>query len=296
MKNTALVITILATLIGTASVSFGDTTCAKNLTVKSGLSKLPSLKKYYVTSVNRAVRHLENDPRQPLDRNQHPEYNSIGTVTYDIDKNTTSTASGWLGNECLVWTAKHVIGSNQKIIGKKIKFSVGQTQATDKNFAYEVEGEVVASGNPNATKADNPKAPKADMPSEDWALIKLKKSVGKQVGFIPTSQYSVADANTCKTLEVAGYPGEKTAKNLWWQGNCALDTVNSGSDSMSVSCPVTPGNSGGPLLCRETDGTLHAIGIMNQQYPSDKTGMAVNFTADWTEAKAAYLKYKDTCN
>lgn len=290
MKNTALVITILATLIGTASVSFGDTSCAKNLTVKSGLSKLPALKKFYVSSVNGATRHLENDQRQPLDRNQHPEYNPIGTVTYIIDakNDVKSTASGWLGNECLVWTAKHVIGNDQKIIGRKVKFSVGQTQATDKNFAYEVEGEVVASGNPNAEKAD--------FPSQDWALVKLKKSVGKQVGFIETAQYSVKDATTCKTLEVAGYPGEKSAKNLWWQGNCSLDTEESASDAMSLGCPVTPGNSGGPLLCRETDGKLYAIGIMNQQVPSDKTGMAVNFTADWANAKAAYLKYKDTCN
>jgi trypsin len=288
MKNTAMIITVFASLIGTASVSFGDTSCAKNLTVKSGLSKLPTLKNYYVTSVNGAVRHLENDPRQVLDRNQHQEYNPIGTVTYNIDSTKASRASGWLGNECLVWTAKHVIGSDQKIIGKKVKFSVGQTQSTDKNFEYEVEGEVVASGNPDAKKAD--------FGSQDWALIKLKKSVGKQVGFIETAQYSVADATTCKALEVAGYPAEKTIKNLWWQGNCGLNTNDSGAASMSVSCPVTPGNSGGPLLCREADGKLYAIGIMNQQVPSDKTGMAVNFTADWANAKAAFQKYKDTCN
>jgi V8-like Glu-specific endopeptidase len=286
MKNTALIIIILATLIGAASVSFGNTSCAKNLTAKSGLTKLP----VFISSVNGAVRHLENDPRQVLDRNQHKEYNPIGTVTYVINekKDVKSTASGWLGNECLVWTAKHVIGSDQKIIGKKVKFSVGQTQATNKNFEYEVEGEVVASGNPEGKQAD--------MGSEDWALIKLKKSIGKQVGFIPTSQYSVQDATTCKALEVAGYPAEKSAKNLWWQGNCAVDTTIIGSDSMSVNCPVTPGNSGGPLLCRETDGTLHAIGIMNQQVPSDKTGMVVNLTADWENFNSAYTKYMNTCN
>jgi len=284
MKNTTLVITILATLIGTASVSFGDTSCAKNLTVKSGLSKLPALKNYYVAAENNApVGRLENDPRRPLDRNQHPEYNAIGAVTSSIGR-----GSGWLGNECLVWTAKHVLGRNKKVIGQKVKFSVGQAKGSDKNFEHEVEGEVVASGNPDAKRTDDG--------TEDWALIKLKKSVGKQVGFIETSQYSVEDAKTCKTLEVAGYPGEKSVKSLWWQGNCQLFDKESDSSGLFVGCPVTPGNSGGPLLCRETDGKLYAIGIMNQQVQKATKGLAVNFTGDLAESKAAFLKYRDTCN
>jgi len=284
MKTTTLVITILATLIGTASVSFGDTSCAKNLTIKSGLSKLPSLKNYYVSAeTNGPVGRLENDPRRPLDRNQHPEYNAIGAVTSSIGRGT-----GWLGNECLVWTAKHVLGRNKKVIGQKVKFSVGQSKTAGKNFEHEVEGEVVASGNPDAKEAD--------MGAQDWALIKLKKSIGKQVGTIQAAQYSVADATTCKTLEVAGYPGEKNLKNLWWQGNCSLDTNMSGATGMSLGCPVTPGNSGGPLLCREVDGQLYAIGIMNQQVESATVGLAVNFTADWKSAKASFQKYMNTCN
>ncbi|MBS1969880.1 MAG: trypsin-like serine protease [Bdellovibrionales bacterium] len=293
MKNTALVITILATLIGTASVSFGDTkTCAQNLTVKSGLSKLPALKSYYVVSEFKGpVGHLDNDQRQPLDRIKNPEYNGIGAIDTKLGR-----GSAWLGNECLVWTAKHVLGRNQKVLGQKVTFNVGQSQTPGKDFEYSIEGEVVASGNPDANRADNG--------AEDWALIKLKKSfndklekgISQRIPKITTAQYSVEDAQTCKTLEVAGYPGEKSVKNLWWQGNCSLDTSMSGLTAFNVSCPVTPGNSGGPLLCREADGSLRAIGVMNQQVASATRGLAVNFTADWANAKAAYQKYKDTCN
>lgn len=286
MKNTALIITVIAALFGTASVSFGDTSCAKNLTMKNGLSKLTDLRKAFdvvADGQTAALVHLDNDPRQPLDRNQHQEYNSIGTVTTSLGR-----GSGWLGNECLVWTAKHVFGRNKNIIGQKTKFSVGQSKSGDKAFEYEVEGEVVASGNPNAKVSDDG--------GEDWALVKLKKPIGKQVGFIKTSQYSVQDATTCKSLEVAGFPGEKDVKSLWWQGNCSLNTDMSDITGMTVGCPITPGNSGGPLLCREKDGSLRAIGIMNQQAATPVSGLAVNFTADWVNAKAAYQKFKDTCN
>jgi V8-like Glu-specific endopeptidase len=284
MKNTAMIITVFASLIGTASVSFGDTSCAKNLTVKSGLSKLNDLKGHLVVAEFKGpVGHLDNDPRQPLDRNQHPEYNGIGAVTSNLGRGT-----GWLGNECLVWTAKHVLGRNKKVIGQKVTFSVGQSQTANKDFEYEIQGEVVASGNPNPTRADNG--------AEDWALIKLKKSVDQKIPKIPTAQYSIEDAITCKSLEVAGFPGEKSVKTLWWQGNCSMDTSMSGINAFNVNCPVTPGNSGGPLLCREADGKLYAIGVMNQQVASATRGLAVNFTADWQNAKAAYQKYKDTCN
>jgi len=194
----------------------------------------------------------------------------------------------WFSNKCIVWNAKHVFGRNKKVIGQKVKFSVGQSKTEGKNFEHEVEGEVVASGNPQAKVSDDG--------GEDWALIKLKKSVGKQVGFIPTGQYSVEDAGTCKTLEVAGFPGEKSVKSLWWQGNCPLYKDESALTGITVGCPVTPGNSGGPLLCRETDGSLRAIGVMNQQVASATKGLAVNFTADWVNAKAAYQKFKGTCN
>jgi hypothetical protein len=59
---------------------------------------------------------------------------------------------------------------------------------------------------------------------------------------------------------------------------------------MTVGCPITPENSGGPLLCREIDGSLCAIGIMNQQAATKISGLAVNFTADWKNAKAALSK------
>ncbi|WP_413289903.1 trypsin-like serine peptidase [Bdellovibrio sp. HCB337] len=284
MKNTAIIITVFAAIIGTASVSFGDVKKCSGISRKNAFQKLPIQKKYFaVAETNAATVSIPNDPRKPLDRKQNPEYNAIGVVNTDLGR-----GSAWLGNKCLVWTAKHNLGRDQNVIGKKVKFSAGQSSSSNKDFEYTVDGEVVESGNPSGGTPD--------AGAEDWVLIKLNKSFSEdQVKPIKTAQYSVEDAGTCKTLEVAGYPGEKDVRTLWYQTNCGLRTSDSDITALTVGCPITPGNSGGPLLCRETDGSLRAIGIMNQYFVSATKGTAVNFTYDWREAKAAFQKHKDTC-
>lgn len=284
MKNTALVITILATLIGTASVSFGDTKkCAGNLTAKNGLTKLADLKENLVViepMQNPVI--IPNDPRRPISRKDNPEYNAIGALKSNIGRGTA-----WLGNECLVWTAKHVLGRDKNVIGQKVKFSVGQSSNPSRDFEYEVEGEVVESGNADHKEFDGA--------TEDWALIKLNKSIGKKVGFIDTTMYTKEEAQTCKALEVAGFPGGKDLASLWHQSNCSLDAARSGDSAFNIGCPATPGNSGGPLLCREIDGSLHAIGVVMQKNTAVTRSVALNFTADSSKIDAAYRKHMNTC-
>jgi V8-like Glu-specific endopeptidase len=270
----------------TSVVSFGTNSACPAQQGNAELRKLlAASKKVALETGDQAARPIPDDPRSILIRKDNPEYNPIGIVKTDIGR-----GSGWLGNECLVWTNKHVIGADKKIIGKKVTFYVGQSSTPNRNFEYAVEGEVVASGNPNLER-------ETDDTTQDWALIKLKTSVGKKVGFIQTSQYSVDDATTCKNLEIAGFPGEKSVHDLWWQGKCPLYKNTSGVDAFNLGCPITPGNSGSPLLCRETDGKLYAIGIATQALRAnpDKESFAVNFTADWARINAAYMKYMNSC-
>ncbi|HEY8270785.1 MAG TPA: trypsin-like serine protease, partial [Pseudobdellovibrionaceae bacterium] len=209
MKIVSISRFFFAFTILTSLVSFGHNAVCEGYKRSASLAKLlATSKKMVAETQNHGARTIPNDPRRPLDRKANPEYNAIGIVKTDIGR-----GSGWLANECLVFTNKHVIGAHKKIIGKKVMYHVGQTNTPEKNFEYAVEGEVVASG--------NPKGEGADSPAQDWALIKLKKSVGKKVGFIDFAQYSVEDAETCKTLEIAGYPGEKSVHDLWWQSNCS---------------------------------------------------------------------------
>lgn len=278
MTTTTMAQILFAGLIGFSSVSFGDAKKCAGGGRNSELKKLMDV----VDDMSKPIPYIPNDPRRPIDRKAKPEYNPIGTL-----KTKAGRGTAWLGNECLVWTAKHVIGE-KNIIGQKVTFSVGRSNTPGKDFENTVEGVVVASGNQDGLRDDQP--------SEDWALVKLKTSIGRKVGFINTAQYSVEDALTCTTLEVAGFPGEKNIKKLWYQTNCPVYTEDSGRDGFSIGCSATPGNSGGPLLCRETDGSLNAIGIVMQQSTDTKESVALNFTSEWSYAKPAFQKYMNTCN
>lgn len=229
-----------------------------------------------------------SDPRAPIDRRKHPEYNPIGLVQLPGASAKTFKGTGWLTSDCLVVTARHIITGSGELkegsaLGKRIKFLVGNPQSENLNFAYQTTGVVVASGAPGQSLSD------------DWALIRLDESIGKKVGTIETWQYSVEDALTCTALEVAGYPGTKAFDKLWWQTNCPLEKDISNEWHFLVRCPATAGNSGGPLLCRESNGDLRAIGIIaTQSYGAN--ARALNFTANWrTEIAPALRKYKNMC-
>jgi len=283
MKKAALFITVFAALIGTSSVSFGDTKCNKGLTVRDGFATLFPLKtSLAVDTQNGAGDSLKNDPRKELDRKANPEYNPIGTV-----KTSLGRGSAWLAHECLVVTAKHNIGSDENIIGKKVTFSVGQTSNRTKDFEDSVEGEVVASGNPDAKDPD--------AGAQDWAIVRIKKNLGKKYGYIEPAKASLSDVKACKSLDVPGFPGEKDVKKLWAQRGCGLYEQYYDQTAFHVNCPITKGNSGGPLVCRLADNSLVAVGLMNQKVSTAKMGIAVNFDKDWSNFDAAYSKYLGTC-
>ncbi|QYY33659.1 serine protease (plasmid) [Cupriavidus pinatubonensis] len=230
-----------------------------------------------------------SDPRVPIDRRVHPEYNPIGIVSLpNATQSGFNRGTGWLTSDCLVVTARHVItGSEEKhersAVGARVSFLVGNPPSDDKNFAYKTSGVVVEAGDGGMSISD------------DWALIKLDESLGKRVGNIATWQYSVEDAQTCTALEVAGYPGGKDVDQLWWQSNCPLEKHLSSEFQFILRCPATQGNSGGPLLCRETNGDLRAIGIIATQ-SFGANAQALNFSAHWWEAiKPAIQKHKGTC-
>lgn len=224
------------------------------------------------------------DPRKPIDRRLYRKYNPIGIVQSSFGRST-----GWLTTDCLVVTARHAItGSDleekdKSPIGRRVKFLVGFPQTEDMNFTYKSEGTVVAAGE-NGRKI-----------FQDWAVIRLDQSLGKDIGKIETWQYSVEDAQTCVSLEIAGYPGGKNIDRLWGQTHCPLEKYLSSKYQFILGCPATEGNSGGPLLCRETDGDLRAIGIVaTQSYGA--MAQALNFTADWFEnIKPALQKYANSC-
>ncbi|QYY33658.1 serine protease (plasmid) [Cupriavidus pinatubonensis] len=224
-----------------------------------------------------------SDPRVPIDRRAHPEYDPIGIVSIpNATKPAFNLGSGWLTSDCLVITARHVItgledNPGRSAVGARVSFLVGTPPSNDRNFAYRTTGTVVEAGDGG----------------DDWALIKLDESLGKRVGKIATWRYTVEEAQTCTALEIAGYPGGKDIDKLWWQSKCQLEKDLSSRWQFIVRCPATRGNSGGPLLCRETDGDLRAIGIIaTQAYGAN--AQALNFTA-LDSIELAVQKHQENC-
>ena len=229
---------------------------------------------------------IPNDPRKELDRIAHPEYNGIGLVKSSLGRGT-----GFMINECLMLTNKHVIGAGKNIIGNSVDFHAGQS-VTDrsKSFEYKVQGTVVASGNQEGERSDDI--------TEDWALVKLNKSVGEKIGFTKIGFAEVEDAkDECESLEIAGFPADKDYKNLWWQGDCKLFPETSGPSAFNIGCPITPGNSGSPLICKRKNKPNLAIGIATQSAIKNENtqSYALNFTVD-EPLIAQAIKKNQSCN
>jgi V8-like Glu-specific endopeptidase len=239
-------------------------------------------------SAKQLADHLppEFEHRVPKNRFENPEYNNIGVV-----RSSGRRGTGFMINDCLMMTNKHVIGANQVVVGKNVTFEVGQSRDPSKSFEYKVSGAVVASGNQNLESI-------TDDISQDWAIVKLDQSIGKQVGKMRPAVFKSRELyEKCESFEIAGYPGEKPINELWWQGNCQMTLNKSGPKSINLNCPITAGNSGSPLMCQLKSGGMAVVGIVKQDSPGNEftESFATNFDLDREKILAAYKKYKDSC-
>lgn len=214
----------------------------------------------------------EIEKRTIKDRFENPEYNGIGIV-----KSSIGAGTGFLINKCLVMTNKHVIDEKHKyVIGKSVEFYVGQTSVDSRyNFKYaDLGGVVVASGNQDR-KRDYDKV------TDDWAIIKLNKNIANEISPIEVAFTDQNDLdnnlNVCSSIEIAGFPGEKPRKHLWWEGDCKYISQRSNSLALALNCPVTKGNSGSPVLCRTRDtNEILAIGIATQKGSTETSSVSLN--------------------
>ena len=247
----------------------------------------------------------------------HPEYNAIGRVDALVTEGI-SHGTGVLINECLVLTNRHVVEGHMtkrsKIweawddrmpgdpiptvaeypdfvdpIGKKVKFRVGYTGHSTKPFAHEIEGTVVGYGRQGAADYS---------PYQDWALIKLNKSVGKNPinGGVGSIALIYPDEDQVKNFfpdaEIVGFPSNKPERTITYHPNCIYD--KGGGGVIAFNCTIVNGESGSPVLGRLPDKSLRIISLAKY---SPKTNIAgcIDLSYVKKELQKNIVKYYYDC-
>ncbi len=223
------------------------------------------------------------DERVEIDRTA-PEYKALNAIGVVIPADMTSYGSGFLVDSCHVLTNNHVVfkkGQAQKN-GAKVTFSVGQTGSKEKPFTHAlIDGKVIAHGEYEHT---------LNSANNDWAIIRLSKSVGKEIDTIPFFQMDVKHMKGRQVI-TAGYPGSRTQNGkdlsaMYGDKNCKIIGMSI-YGYVQHTCQVTPGQSGSPALALNKDnGKYYAIGMvggdadfdgLDRSEESKKANIAVSF-------------------
>lgn len=222
------------------------------------------------------------DERIVIDRTsaEFKQLNAIGAVT-PLDMK--SFGSGFMVDSCHVLTNHHVVfeKASQAKLGTNIKFSVGQTNLKGKQFSHLLmEGKIIAFGDYDGTNISE---------NADWAIIKLSKPVGEDVGSIPIYQMDIKQMAGQKII-TGGYPGNRTNEGadlsrIYGDLNCKIVATGIVGNSYHT-CQTSDGQSGSPLLAKSPkDGKYYAIAMADRRLDMTRSedpniaNIAVNFTS-----------------
>lgn len=241
----------------------------------------------YSTSAEKFV-----DPRAALYRAKYPQYYSIGFINVHGDANAPSMeatpeeiknftpqrvimrGTGFLINECLIFTNHHIAFAKRE--AKDINI-VSTTFYAGENNEFVSTGKVVTHGGLKVKPQFKP---------QDWALIKLDKSVydpknpkhprfswKMPPAFINIRQAAIEFVPEAKdALMVAAYYHDQAesrdGKKLFGQLYCSIwgeHRIRSWQGLWKTDCASIPGTSGAPIFGEKTvksRDNLQAYGIM----------------------------------
>lgn len=219
------------------------------------------------------------------------EVSGVGRfIDYNSDtKSLGAVATGFLINECLVITNKHVV----QIPGYTVENIIFQAGT---NFEYEAQGTVVASGNYLENEISTF--------SGDWSVVKLNKNLANQVdattstkiGYlealfspedVAVEAYDLIVVGLISDLHDADFKRSRLKKHedcsAYGYANISdpsdpKKSINSGT--VGTNCSALPGTSGSPILWKDDDGTYQAVGIMknsaNNNRETEFSGLNAN--------------------
>jgi len=194
------------------------------------------------------------DDRQAERRSKHTQLGAIGML-YNKQYKTAGTA--FLVSKCYILTNHHVgLPEGNKVSSK---FFVG-------NFTKTKRGD-----SSTATPVMWGKFTKQD-PSQDWALLKLNKCLGKKYQYIKLKKLSYKKARKKGTrLRMAGQPGTKRISRIWTDPNCAIKGKTKYSKEIWYhSCSSNKGSSGSPIYYIDGYNQYRAIALNMGHFIVDK--------------------------
>ena len=253
-----------------------------------GVSTLPQSPAPSVRDSLKASAHTQSKQvgaRPEVDiRIAHPEYNAIGRVDALLPAGI-SHGTGVLINECLVLTNRHVIGE----AGKEVTFRVGYTGDPNNPFAYTIKGTVVGTGGQGYDDYAH---------YEDWAIVRLNWSIGNKinqsgVGAIPAIFADVDRVKNCINPEIIGFPNNHREDRITKHSNCPFKV--GGGGVFGFSCSIESGESGSPVLCRDTNGVLKIIALARSSEGPNVVG-AINLSYEQKEIRIVLNEHGGNCN
>ncbi len=193
--------------------------------------------------------------RVRVDARQYP-WSAVGRITLldtVLRPGGVTSCSGTLVGENLVLTAAHCVWSRRDY-PEEVFFLAGfqqdryVAQSNAKNIHIH---EAFESGEPS---------PKTF--SVDWALIELETPIGKKAGYVGVAAF---DAKVFESMDkervrfkVSGYRGDRLLVQTV-DHDCRIDGFAGDNKLILHRCPITRGDSGGPLLL-PVQGELLVVG------------------------------------
>lgn len=172
------------------------------------------------------------DDRMAVSSQAGSVYGPIGVI---FGGSASGHATAFLVSDCHVLTVRHAFNSVGSIVGARATFAAGAS-GDARNWTV-TEAQVVEAGNSTTTNAS--------ASSEDWALLRLKKCLGRRYGTVLLSSQM---PQLGQRVQLAGYPNDKSfAAGLILDPDCQVRHI--GDDGLiRHDCATQPGNSGSPLF------------------------------------------------
>jgi V8-like Glu-specific endopeptidase len=227
------------------------------------------------------------DDRKTVNISIYP-YRTIGKMVHE--KGSCSSA---LISPCHVLTARHCATS--KSGEYQMKFGVGTFVSAKKVL----EG-------------------KSKSYENDWAILKLEKSVGNELGWMPilTRTPDQLKDGKCK---LGGYPSDinqgfdlmvdETATfkgdfSDWKHGAPPKEIKSFGKNMVQIKADAYLGNSGGPIFCMDKDGVANLVAVMsfvmgapggNAYLPEDSDFFSGAVASSSFAKQVKKMRQSDTC-
>lgn len=204
-------------------------------------------------------------------------FNVVGLVEIGMRR-----GSGVIVSPCYAITSQHIVGSHSDPVGKRLRFTAGQSGG----HPLVTGSTVVASG--GYDKAANT-MDVALLRGSDWALLRMDRCIGTELGYATLTFADPRLTLVNTSMESAGFPGHRPTRfGPLIDPHCSLTSIR--PLVILNDCATLPGDSGGPIFrvpasagspARLVVYGLQAAGFHSSHPVAYRPGLANQATPAW---------------